>query len=77
MNFGTFAEKTEDKCTTYTFFKQQLILEPKSCFTFPGPYVVQVKLNTTHFLYRQLNSSEPEVDNEILENEPKSCLMVA
>ena len=30
------------------------------------------------FLYRQLDfSSEPGVANEILENEPKSCLSVA
>ena len=32
----------------------------------------------THFFYRQLDfSSEPRVANEILENEPKSCLTVA
>ena len=32
----------------------------------------------THFIYRQLDfSSEPGVANEILENEPKSCLKVA
>ena len=31
-----------------------------------------------HIFYRQLDfSSEPGVANEILENEPKSCLMVA
>ena len=32
----------------------------------------------THFVYRHLDfSSEPGVANEILENEPKSCLTVA
>ena len=31
-----------------------------------------------HFFYRQLDfSSEPEVANKILENEPKICLTVA
>ena len=33
---------------------------------------------STHFFYRQLDfSSEPGIVNEILENEPKSCLTVA
>ena len=33
---------------------------------------------TLHIFYRQLDiSSEPEVANEILENEPESCLTVA
>ena len=37
-----------------------------------------VKYNCTHFFYRQLDfPSEPGVANEILENEPKSCLTIA
>ena len=39
--------------------------------------LVEAGMNYT-FFYRQLYfSSEPEVANEILENEPKSCLTVA
>ena len=36
------------------------------------------KQSITHSFYRQLDfQSEPGVANEILENEPKSCLAVA
>ena len=39
--------------------------------------IMMMKQNT-HLFYRQLNfPSEPGVANEILENEPKSCLAVA
>ena len=51
-------------------FFSQIIL--KNCANF------RMNEGHTHFFYRQLDfSSEPGVANEILENEPKSCLTVA
>ena len=48
------------------------------CVTFvvrPGNISIHVGI---HFFYRQLDfQSQPGVANEILENEPKSCLTVA